>query len=121
MMSVFRNEVLSIYRRILRLSRTWESKDPATNATDREYIRNEAKTLFRQNKNLQDSEAIKDRIREAEARLAIGLHYRNPYPRPVNLPPLSLALKKGKEQGVAQERMKKSARPIYIKSIDSEG
>jgi len=115
-----RKEVLSLYRRILRIGRTWESKDPATNVTDRTYIENEAKTLFRQNKSLDDTEAIKDCIREAEARVAIGLHYKNPYPRPVNMPPKSLAIKKGKEQGAAQERLKKRARPIYIKSIDTK-
>jgi len=46
----------------------------------------------------------------------IAMHYKTPFPRPVNVPPMSMARKKGKEQGKVQERMKKQSIPVYIKS-----
>ena len=49
---MFRKQVLSLYRRILRLSRTWEAVDPAQTPAEREYITTEARTLFKQNKNV---------------------------------------------------------------------
>jgi len=45
-----------------------------------------------------------------------AMHYGTPYPRPMNLPPHSLAKMKGKEQGRFQERIKRQSTPIYIKS-----
>ena len=44
--------------------------------------------------------------------------YRNPYPRPVNLPPGSYTKKEGKRTGSRIERLNEMAKPIYVKSID---
>ena len=43
-------EVLSLYRRILRLSRTWVALDPSQTQVERDYIRDEARHLFKDNK-----------------------------------------------------------------------
>ena len=67
-----------------------------------------------------DEYEIGERIREAEARLAMAEHYRNPYPRPVNLPPRSFTKKEGKKQGRAVEKLNEMSKPIYVKSIDTK-
>ena len=60
-------------------------------------------------------------FREGEARLEMALHYRNPHPRPVNLPPKSYTKKEGKKSvGRAQEQLRRQSRPVYVKSIDTE-
>lgn len=50
--SSLRSQVLNMYRKTLRLSKTWEAKDPHNTGEERKYILNEAKTLFRRNKNV---------------------------------------------------------------------
>ncbi|KAF0025282.1 hypothetical protein F2P81_022163 [Scophthalmus maximus] len=66
---------------------------------------------------LTDQESIKRCIEECEARIEIGLHYRNPYPRATYLPPLGLATQKGRKLR-AQQRLRKQAKPIYLESHD---
>ncbi|KAM9372689.1 LYR motif-containing protein 1 isoform 2-T2 [Phaethornis superciliosus] len=84
MTPVTRQEVLGLYRKIFRIAKKWESVSGQIEETikEREYIKNEAKTLFRKNKNVTDPELIKQCIEECEARIEIGLHYSIPYPRP---------------------------------------
>ncbi|CAK6964112.1 LYR motif containing protein 1 isoform X1 [Scomber scombrus] len=77
----------------------------------------EARSLFRQNQQLADQGSIKKCIEECEARIEIGLHYRNPYPRATYLPPLGLATQKGRKLR-AQQRLRKQAKPIYLQSHD---
>lgn len=48
-----RSKVLSLYRRILRTARTWQGGE-----AEQQYIQKEARTLFKQNKHLQDPEEI---------------------------------------------------------------
>lgn len=112
-----RNEVLALYRRILRVARLWKSTEPTATNVERTYIKEEARRLFMSNKDVSDDDTIRLHIQEAEARVAIGLHYNNPYPRLSNLPqqilpPQGQPLKKG--QKLALERSK----PIYLKSYD---
>ncbi|ESN93298.1 hypothetical protein HELRODRAFT_88926 [Helobdella robusta] len=83
-MSGLRSQVLPLYRRAINLSKTWQAVDPTKTEYERQYIKNEARTLFRKNKNLTDQELIKEHINEAEARIEIALHYKTPYPRPVS-------------------------------------
>jgi len=45
-------------------------------------------------------------------------HYRNPYPRPVNLPPGSYSRKEGKKLGKAIEKRNAISKPVYVRSID---
>jgi hypothetical protein len=66
---------LSLYRRILRAGRAWPE------ASEREYIRNEAHALFAANRALRDPEEVKKKLFEGESRLALAIHYKIPYPR----------------------------------------
>merc|ERR1719415_393424 len=91
-----RLKVLSMYKRILRVGQKWVASNPDNTQVERNYIIDEAKTLFRKNATITDSKEASERYREVEARLAMAEHYRNPYPRPVNLPPGSYT-KKEKE------------------------
>lgn len=45
-----RREVISLYRQVFRVARNWQALNPNNTATEREYIKNEARSLFRQNK-----------------------------------------------------------------------
>ncbi|KAM4697573.1 LYR motif-containing protein 1 [Rhinophrynus dorsalis] len=114
-----RQEVMSLYRSIFRLARKWKSASGLKEETIKEkiYIVDEARTLFRKNKNVTDVEAINQCIEECRARVEIGLHYRIPYPRPVHLPPLGLAIPHSKALRT-QERLRKQAKPVYLKSHD---
>lgn len=64
---------------------------------------------------LTDVEAIKNCIMECHTRIEMGLHYRIPYPRPIHLPPMGLADKKGRKFKM-QERLRKFAKPVYLQS-----
>uniref|UniRef100_A0A8C6L4T8 LYR motif containing 1 n=1 Tax=Nothobranchius furzeri TaxID=105023 RepID=A0A8C6L4T8_NOTFU len=114
-----RSTVLSLYRRVFRIARTWQAQSGVQNDTEaeRKYIVQEAHTLFRQNHQLKDEELIWRCLEECEARIEIGLHYRNPYPRASYLPPLGLATQKGRKLR-AQQRLRKQAKPIYLQSHD---
>uniref|UniRef100_A0AAV2LDE6 LYR motif-containing protein 1 n=1 Tax=Knipowitschia caucasica TaxID=637954 RepID=A0AAV2LDE6_KNICA len=85
--------------------------------TEKKYIIQEARMLFRQNQQLSNPDMIKRCIDECEARIEIGLHYRNPYPRATYLPPLGLATQKGRMLR-AQQRLRKQAKPVYLQSHD---
>ncbi|XP_038619204.1 LYR motif-containing protein 1 isoform X1 [Tachyglossus aculeatus] len=89
MTTTTRKEVLGLYRRIFRLARKWQSASGQVEDTvkEKQYILNEARMLFQKNKNLTDSELIKQCIDECTTRIEIGLHYNIPYPRPVSMNP----------------------------------
>ncbi|KAM7370976.1 hypothetical protein PAMP_010482 [Pampus punctatissimus] len=114
-----RRTVLSLYMRVFRIARTWQAQSGVINDTEaeRKYIVQEARSLFRQNQQMADQESIKRSIEECEARIEIGLHYRNPYPRATYLPPMGLATQKGRKLR-AQQRLRKQAKPIYLQSHD---
>uniref|UniRef100_A0A8B9Z4T1 LYR motif containing 1 n=1 Tax=Bos mutus grunniens TaxID=30521 RepID=A0A8B9Z4T1_BOSMU len=82
-----RQEVLGLYRRIFRLAKKWQAASGQMEDTikEKQYILNEARTLFQKNKNLTDTDLIKQCIDECTARIEIGLHYQIPYPRPVSV------------------------------------
>ncbi|XP_076827062.1 LYR motif containing protein 1 [Brachyhypopomus gauderio] len=119
MTAATRIEVLSLYRRVLRIARGWHAQSdlPRDTETERKYIVQEARALFRHNEKLTDQESIKKCIAECEARIDIGMHYRNPYPRPLYLPPMGLATQKGRRLQ-AQQRLRKQAKPLYLQSHD---
>ncbi|XP_064405768.1 LYR motif-containing protein 1-like isoform X2 [Halichondria panicea] len=83
-MAALRREVLSVYRRILRVSVIWEAGVTGDTLAEREYIRNETTSLFRKNREIRDPDEIRMCLAEASSRLEMALHYRNPYPRPVS-------------------------------------
>ncbi len=115
---VLRSNVLAMYRTLLRLSKSWRAQIPDQTGVERQYIYEETRRLFRLNQNLSKPSEIEERLREAEARLAMAEHYRNPYPRPVNLPHKSFAKREGKKVGKAIEKKNEISKPIYVKSID---
>ncbi|KAM9832474.1 LYR motif containing protein 1 [Neosynchiropus ocellatus] len=114
-----RRAVLSLYMRVFRVARSWSAQSGVNtdSQTERKYIIQEARTLFRQNQQLTDEASIKRCIEECEARIEIGLHYKNPYPRATYLPPLGLATQKGRKLR-AQQRLRKQAKPVYLQSHD---
>jgi len=113
-----RPQVLALYRRLIRLSKTWNSQGVDQTVVERDYIRDETRKLFKANASLTEEKDISDRILEAEARLTMAEHYRNPYPRPVNLPPRSYTKREGKTTGKAIKKLNEMSKPIYVKSID---
>ncbi|XP_075174824.1 LYR motif-containing protein 1 [Anomaloglossus baeobatrachus] len=62
-------------------------------------------------------ESIHQCIEECHARIEIGLHYGIPYPRPTHLPPMGLAVPHSKSLRT-QEKLRKQAKPLYLKSYD---
>nr|CCC89989.1 conserved hypothetical protein [Trypanosoma congolense IL3000] len=76
----YRSQALSWYRKFLRAAFTvpWESDEDAL------YVMEESRRLFRQNAHLVDVSVIERKLREAEMRYELALHYRIPYPRPVH-------------------------------------
>ncbi|XP_060778749.1 LYR motif containing protein 1 isoform X2 [Neoarius graeffei] len=108
-MALRRAEVLALYWRVLRIARSWQAQSGLTRDTEAEskYITQE----------LTDPVLISNCIAECEARIEIGLHYRNPYPRPLYLPPMGLATQKGRKLR-AQQRLRKQAKPVYLQSHD---
>ncbi|KAL0984292.1 hypothetical protein UPYG_G00139550 [Umbra pygmaea] len=119
MMTSTRNQVLSLYMRVFRIARGWQSTLPQDTESERGYIVQEARNLFRQNQQLTEPETIKKCIEECVARIEIGLHYKNPYPRPSYLPIMGLASQKGRKLK-AQQRMRKQAKPVYLQSHDED-
>ncbi len=114
-----RQQVLGLYRSLLRTAKTWEAASGSVNDTkdEQRYIRDETCTLFKKNKQVTDPELIKIHIQEAETRLAMAFHYKSPYPRPVNIPPMGLpmSVSRGKK---AQDRLRQQAKPVYLQSHD---
>ena len=49
---MFRREVLSLYRRIFRLARQWQATTAGDTEVERQYICDEARKLFRGNKDV---------------------------------------------------------------------
>ncbi|XP_045848637.1 LYR motif-containing protein 1 isoform X7 [Meles meles] len=137
MTTATRQEVLGLYRRIFRLARKWQAASGQMEDTikEKQYILNEARTLFQKNKNvsvqpvsgsassedptsqLTDTDQIKQCIDECTARIEIGLHYQIPYPRPIHLPPMGLTPLRGRGLR-SQEKLRKLSKPVYLKSHD---
>lgn len=119
MAAATRPAVLGLYRRVLRLARWWRAASgrPEDSIREQQYILCEARTLFRKNKDLTDTDQIKQCIDECTARIEIGLHYQIPYPRPIHLPPMGLTSQRGR--GLRnQEKLRKLSKPVYLKSHD---
>ncbi|CAL4065882.1 unnamed protein product, partial [Meganyctiphanes norvegica] len=115
MANPLRTKVLSLYRSVVRLSKTWEAKESWKTDAERQYIITEAQELFRANKKITEMQEIEQCLHEGEARIEMAIHYRTPYPRPVNMPPQTITASWGKRNKKRQQ----NSRPIYIKSIDN--
>ena len=112
-----RRRVLSSYKLLLRLGRTWEAEDPQNTPDERKYIIDETKTQFRKNTRVESGEEINEFLREVEARIEMAKHYRNPFPRAINLPPMGLAASLGQNRKLrGQKKLREQSVPIYIRS-----
>ena len=118
--TTIKRQAIFMYKTFIRLSKNWVAIDPNQTGVEKNYIKEETRKLFRQNLQLKDSNEITECIREAEARLAMAQHYRNPYPRPVNLPPKSFAKREGRTVGRAIAKKNEYSKPIYVRSIDED-
>ncbi|KAM7448373.1 LYR motif containing protein 1 [Porites harrisoni] len=115
----YRKEVLSLYRRIFRIARHWHELTTGDADTESQYIRNEARRLFRRYKNITQPVEIELHIFEATARIEIALDFGTPYldvltsefnqlPLMSNRSHLMMSLVQSKEYH--RERLKKLAR-----------
>ncbi|CAD6198961.1 unnamed protein product [Caenorhabditis auriculariae] len=82
-----RVRVLQLYRRILKIGKSWEALEPAQTNYERAGILLEARLSFRENKELSDAREISKLIIRAEQRIELAQHYGIPYKRPEYLPP----------------------------------
>ncbi|GAU91231.1 hypothetical protein RvY_03531-1 [Ramazzottius varieornatus] len=114
-----RSRVLNLYRRILRVAKSWEAASHQVKDTgeERQYIKTEARHLFRKNSQITSPTEVEASILEGEARMEMGLHYRNPYPRISNMPPFSMTKGKGREQS---EMTRKRTLPLYLRSYEND-
>ncbi|XP_048575347.1 LYR motif-containing protein 1-like [Nematostella vectensis] len=112
-------DVLNLYKRILTLSKTWQplSSSSAQVVQERKYIKDEARNLFKKNKNISDVSEIDQCIKEAESRIEMALHYGTAYPRMINVPPAAIA-KSGTHQRKVQDRIRQQAKPTYLHSYE---
>ncbi|KAF2366647.1 Complex 1 LYR protein [Trinorchestia longiramus] len=115
-----RGQVLALYKRIMRCARTWQAKNPSASEEERAYIEDEARRLFRANKDISDPSKILLCIQEGEARMEIARHYQLPYPRPVHFPPKSITRTQARQWGSANLRRQSRSRPIYVKTLDQD-
>ncbi|KAK0140699.1 LYR motif-containing protein 1 [Merluccius polli] len=117
MTAATRGKVLSLYLRVLRVARGWQAHHgrPAGHGGGA-GLHSPGGPHPVQTKPA-DLESIKKCIDECEARIEIGLHYRNPYPRASYLPPMGLATQKGR-RFLGQQRLRKQAKPVYLQSHD---
>ncbi|XP_015752931.1 PREDICTED: LYR motif-containing protein 1-like [Acropora digitifera] len=93
---MFRQDVLSLYRRIFRISRQWEAVMPTNTEKERQYIQEEARKLFHRNKTVS---------------------FPSPLCNIMHMPPTAVP-KTSKRQRKAQERIRKQAKPVYMLSDD---
>ena len=70
--SPLRKEVLNLYKRILRIGRTWNATNSGNTKEERKYIFNETRHWFMVNRNVKEPQAIRDHLQEGEARLEMG-------------------------------------------------
>ena len=108
-----KKDVLRAYRQIFAVARSWEASEPDQTRDERKYIREEARRLFRMNKDLMDEDVIRVCLNEAQSRIELAIHYRNPYPRAINFPPNYVFQSKGRK--IQAQRMEQS-KPVYIHS-----
>ncbi|KAH9277706.1 LYR motif-containing protein 1 [Echinococcus granulosus] len=113
-----RARVLDLYRRIMRLSKTWISATHEASQTTKEsaYIRQEARSLFRKNVHLSDPQEIEAHILEGVSRVELAEHYKNPYPRLSNLPQYSMANRSMKRT----QRVIDNSMPAYLRSYKAD-
>jgi len=95
--AALRMRALSLYRSLMRSSRTWPGP-----LKEKQYIYEEAYVAFRKNQHLNDSTEISQKLEEGEKRYQIAWHYKIPYPRLHNL-----------QMGTFAEKPESITKPTY--------
>ncbi|KAJ7295691.1 hypothetical protein O6H91_07G015800 [Diphasiastrum complanatum] len=93
-----RARALGLYRSLLRSARTWPGPP-----SEKTYILEESRLLFRKYQHLSDPTEINQKLFEGETRFEIAWHYKIPYPRLHNLATGSVAEKPSKVVGPSYE------------------
>jgi len=96
-----RLEVIRLYRKIIRGGNHWKDVNSTTGnqiTNEKQYILEEARTLFRKNKDLKDPEMINAKIFEGNSRYELAKHYNIPFPRLYNVPPKTFEENVGSKQ-----------------------
>jgi hypothetical protein len=57
-----RSSVRDLYKRVLRLGNTWEARNPSQTPKEREYILDEARTLFHQHMHESDPQQVRNLV-----------------------------------------------------------
>ncbi|KRX86792.1 UNC93-like protein MFSD11, partial [Trichinella pseudospiralis] len=107
---------------ILKVGKEWTSNSHGNNISDQEakrYIVEEARRLFKQNKTVTSPIEIEELIREGRSRIAIALHYGNPYPRPVYAFPKTLPIRKVSNQQTEKQSISMNQRTTTSNQIPS--
>uniref|UniRef100_A0A8C8UQM6 LYR motif-containing protein 1 n=1 Tax=Peromyscus maniculatus bairdii TaxID=230844 RepID=A0A8C8UQM6_PERMB len=117
-------KVLGFYRSIFRLAPKWRAASGQVEDTikAKQYVLNEARTLFQKNKNLSAPDLIKQCMDEYTAMLLIPEpslqpQYQILYPRSVHLSPMALTPPGGRRLQT-QEKLRKLSKPVYLQSHD---
>ena len=79
--------MLQLYRELIRLSKTWQAKVAEETSKERAFIRNETRSLFRDNRHITSEALIDQKLEEARKRVEVAKHYGIPYARPVYYAP----------------------------------
>jgi hypothetical protein len=95
-----RQDVIRLYKDLIRLSKTWQAKNAGETSSERVFIRNETRSLFRDNKSIVNSDLIDQKLEEGRKRLEVAKHYGIPYARPVYYPT-------GAVTGLEKKRLRK--------------
>lgn len=69
---LLRRQALNLYKKILRVGRSWNAIKPENSHEERRYILTETRHWFRVNYLVEEPQAIKDHLQEGEARLEMG-------------------------------------------------
>uniref|UniRef100_K3X7L4 Complex 1 LYR protein domain-containing protein n=1 Tax=Globisporangium ultimum (strain ATCC 200006 / CBS 805.95 / DAOM BR144) TaxID=431595 RepID=K3X7L4_GLOUD len=70
-------EARALYRRVLRVARTWEG-----GYVEQQWIRREARTRFEEQRAITDARRIRELVQAGHDQVDVALHYQIPYPRP---------------------------------------
>eukprot|EP00741_Cyanophora_paradoxa_P019586 tig00021133_g18907.t1 len=70
----------TLYRRCIRLGRSWVGKEPDNVDAERAFIVETTREEFRRHRSLPPEEA-EHQLNELEKQIEIALHYKIPYPR----------------------------------------
>uniref|UniRef100_A0A0N5C860 Complex1_LYR_dom domain-containing protein n=1 Tax=Strongyloides papillosus TaxID=174720 RepID=A0A0N5C860_STREA len=93
-----RPQVLSLFKKFIKLGRKWEATNSLRTSIEREDFLREIRNVFRQNKFIKDDAKIDELILEGEKRYYLAETYKTPYDRPSYLPPSSSYYGHGKSK-----------------------